>query len=139
MNRILKSYIATMCGPDGIEQNVTVQVESRPDTPMLDDAGDILQAAQKRCAAGVVDYDSFNSESEYLNTLDARATEYNVVSIRKPGRPGRFAYEGYVGENERWRPWRLSAVRRTPSASRNSSAAPATSSLSMIAASQSLT
>jgi hypothetical protein len=48
----------------------------------------------------VVDYDSFNSDSEYLNTLDARAAEYHVVSIRKPGQPGRFAYEGYVGEND---------------------------------------
>jgi hypothetical protein len=100
MNRILRSYIAMMCGPDGLEQTVTVQVESRPDTPMLDDAGDILQAAQKRCAAGVVDYDSFTSDSEYLNTLDAKAAEYHVVSIRRPGQPSRFAYEGYVGEND---------------------------------------
>jgi hypothetical protein len=76
-----------MCGADGLEQTVTVQVESRPDTPMVDDAG-------------VVDYDSFNSDSEYLNALDAKAAEYHVVSIRKPGQPGRFAYEGYVGEND---------------------------------------
>ena len=100
MNRILRSYIAMMCGPDGLEQTVTVQVESRPDTPMLDDAGDILQAAQKQCAGGVVDYDSFTSDSAYLNTLDAKAAEYHVVSIRKAGQCGRFAYEGYVGEND---------------------------------------
>ncbi|WP_262267292.1 MULTISPECIES: hypothetical protein [Microvirga] len=100
MNRIIRSYIAMMCGPDGLEQTVTIEVESRPDTPMRDDAGDILQAAQKRCAAGVVDYDSFNSDSEYLNMVDARAAEYHVVSIRKPGQPVRFAYEGYVGEND---------------------------------------
>jgi hypothetical protein len=89
-----------MCGPDGIEQTLTVQVESRPDAPMLDNAGDILQAAQKRCAGTVVDYDSFNSDSEYLNTLDARAAEYHVVSVRKSGNPGRYGYEGYVGEND---------------------------------------
>ena len=57
-----------MCGPDDIEQTVTVQVESRENTPMLGDAGDILQAAQKQCAAGVVAYDGFRSDSEYLST-----------------------------------------------------------------------
>ncbi|MBD2746025.1 hypothetical protein IC232_04850 [Microvirga sp. BT688] len=100
MNRILRSYIVTMSGPDNIDQTINVQVESLPNTPMLDDAGDILQAAQKRCAAAVVDYDSFNSDSEYLNTLDARAAECHVVSIRKPGDLARYIYEGYVGEND---------------------------------------
>jgi hypothetical protein len=100
MNRNLKSYIATMCGPNGVDQTVTVQVESLPDTPMLDDAGDILHAAQKRCAGTVVDYDSFTSDSVYLNALDSKAAEYHVVSIRKPGQCGRFAYESYVGEND---------------------------------------
>jgi hypothetical protein len=100
MNRILKTYIATMCGPDGIDQTVTVQVESLSAHTMLDDAGAILLAAQKQCAAGVVHYDSFRSDSDYLDTLDAKAAEYHVVSIRKAGQPGRFAYEGYLGEND---------------------------------------
>jgi hypothetical protein len=100
MNRILKSYIAVMCGPDGIDQTVTVQVESLPAHTMLEDAGGILLAAQKQCAASVVHYDSFRSDSEYLDTLDAKAAEYHVVSIRKPGQPARFAYEGYLGEND---------------------------------------
>jgi hypothetical protein len=100
MTRILRSYIAIMCGPTGIDQTVNVEVESLEANTMLDDAGEILQAAQKKCAAGVVDYDSFTSDSTYLNTLDAKAAEYHVVSIRKPGRCGRFAYEGYVGEND---------------------------------------
>ncbi|WP_262030602.1 hypothetical protein [Microvirga sp. Mcv34] len=100
MIRILKSYIAVMCGPAGIDQTVDVEVESLKSSSMLDDAGDILQAAQKKCAATVVDYDSFTSDSEYLNKLDARSAEYHVVSIRKPGEPVRFAYEGYVGEND---------------------------------------
>lgn len=100
MTRTLRSYIATMCGPTGIDQTVNVEIESLKANTMLDDAGEILQAAQKKCAGGVVDYDSFTSDSEYLNTLDVKAAEWHVVSIRKPGQPGRFAYEGYVGEND---------------------------------------
>ncbi|WP_162820610.1 hypothetical protein [Microvirga calopogonii] len=79
---------------------MTAEVESCPGYTMLDDLGEILRTARKRCAASVVDYDSFTSDSEYLNTLDAKGAEYHVVSIRKPGQPVRFAYEGYVGEND---------------------------------------
>ncbi|MDG2570850.1 hypothetical protein P7L87_25190, partial [Vibrio parahaemolyticus] len=100
MDRILRSYIAVMCGPTGIDQTINVEVESLKASSMLDDAGDILHAAQKICAAAVVDYDSFTSDSDYLNKLDVKAAEYHVVSIRKPGQPTRYAYEGYVGEND---------------------------------------
>jgi hypothetical protein len=100
MTRILESYIAMMCGADGVDQTVTVEIESFATRSMVDDVEDILHAAQKACAAKLVDYDSFNSDSDYLNALDARAIEFELVSVRKPGKQLRFAYEGYVGENK---------------------------------------
>jgi hypothetical protein len=100
MPHILKSYVATMSGPDGSEQTVTVEVESRPGYTMLDDLDEIIRSAQKRCAAKTLVHEDYTSDSGYLNDLDARAEGYHLLSVNKPGPLRRFAYEGFVGEND---------------------------------------
>jgi hypothetical protein len=100
MPHILKSYVATMSGPDGSEQTVTVEVESCPGYTMLDDLEEILRTAQKRCAAKTLVHEDYTTDSDYLNDLDARAEGYHLLSVNKPGPLRRFAYEGFVGEND---------------------------------------
>ncbi|QRM34796.1 hypothetical protein [Microvirga sp. VF16] len=100
MPYILKSYVAVMSGPDGSEQTVTVEVESLHGYTMLDDLDEILQSAQKRCAAKTLVHEDYKSDSDYLNDLDTRAVGYHLLSVHKPGPLRRFAYEGFVGEND---------------------------------------
>jgi hypothetical protein len=100
MSHILKSYVAAMSGPDGSDQTVTVEVESRPSYIMLDDLGEILLSAQKSCAAKTLVHEDYTSDSDYLNELEARAEGYHLLSVHKPGAIKRFAYEGFVGEND---------------------------------------
>jgi hypothetical protein len=100
MPHILKSYVAAMSGPDGSEQMVTVEVESRPGETMLDDLEEILRSALKSCAAKTLVYGSYTSDSRCLNDLDARAEGYHLLSVKKPGPVKRFTYEGFVGEND---------------------------------------
>ena len=66
----------------------------------VDNLEDIYAAAAKAAAARQVDYDSFSSDSDYLDTLDRYAENLYLQSVEVPGAVGRaYSVEGlYPGD-----------------------------------------
>lgn len=66
----------------------------------VDNLEDIYLAAGKAAAARQIDYDSFSSDSDYLDTLDRFAENLYLQSVQVPGTVGRtYAVDGvYPGD-----------------------------------------
>lgn len=73
---------------------------------LSDAAVEIADAARKAVASRSVDYDSFSSDSAYLEALDARAREFYVVDMAAPGAQTVFSVDGeYDGDPDHAGRW----------------------------------
>lgn len=80
---------------------------------LSDAAVEIADVARKNVASRSVDYDSFSSDSAYLEALDARARQFYVVEMAAPGEQAVYVVDGeYDGDPDHAGRWgdRVSAT-----------------------------
>ncbi|MPR06313.1 hypothetical protein [Microvirga tunisiensis] len=100
---ITRSYRVQVRDADQQVHDETVEVESEECNSMLDDALEAGQAACKSVAASQTDFDAFDNDSAYLETIDRRAGACIVENISKVGTPVRFSVYGlYSNDGGAW-------------------------------------
>lgn len=88
----------------------TVETLVDHDRVMTDDEDDFIEVVRealedaRKSVAGahLVDYDSFGSDSAYLDRIDEVAREMEVVSVELTGKPVRYAVRGDYSQEGDW-------------------------------------
>lgn len=102
MTYLEKFVVTVIDANDDSEHQVEVEAPRRDGSTMLDAAADIALDARKKYAATMVDYDSFGSDSAYLDRIDAIADRLTIVSLAKAGEMTPFLVEGFYSDEQAW-------------------------------------
>lgn len=103
-----KFFVTVIDTDDDSEHQVEVEVErhkvERLDgEAMIDAAIDISIEARKKYAATLVDYDSFGSDSAYLDRIDKIADDrLTIGSLTKAGEMTPFLVDGVYSDDQLW-------------------------------------
>ena len=78
-----------------------VQVELRPNCDVADKLATIIGDAKRNLASRNVDYDSFRSDSAYLDALDAATDEVSIVDLKAKGAANTFFCRARISDDDR--------------------------------------